>query len=349
VSGRYHWRESSMWLPFTDKVGMVRCNLDGRVEWHGGSDETKVANELNALLDRAEKAEAQIASDRQLLEAERAMTRDIARGADERIRKAEARVAELEGQVAAWSPARCYGPEDEDPYVLKQKPNESALDAVRRFFRFDVSPDAALCPVHGSAYASEEWGASDPPVLLATRCLKCGWAGKKPAKTAPETPAPAPEPTPSPAGHQPAAGTGPSRHDPPARGVAAGVEQAPVPGDSRASESSSLDMLGGAVDEAFKVYADMIRNPGTPDPARQGGLVVSCSDPRCQCYQCVRDRADEDEEFAQLAKEQARREATIRVPVSPAQAAEVEARTNEVIDRLNAPCACPWCSDRRSR
>lgn len=71
-------------------------------------------------------------------------------------------------------------------------------------------------------------------------------------------------------------------------------------------------------------------------------LVVSCFDPRCQCYQCVKDRADEEEDFKDLAKEQAKQavvrqvqdaayravtDILTRVEASPAAAAEVEART----------------------
>ncbi len=80
-----------------------------------------------------------------------------------RAEKAEARVAELEAQVAAWSPARCY--------------------------------DEPVCPTHGPEMANEEW--SNRSEQLVAACLACAWREDEPerAKTAPKTPVPAPEPT----------------------------------------------------------------------------------------------------------------------------------------------------------
>ena len=123
----------------------------------------------------------------------------------------------------------------------------------------------------------------------------------------------------------------------------------PVLGHSRASESSNLDTLafGKSVPvpparscEGCKGVTDSPEASLCPTCRlwwlKQGFAeveeprpVVSGSDARCQCYQCVKDRADEEEDFAQLAKEQAKR-ATTRVEASPAAAAEVEARTGAV-------------------
>lgn len=131
-----------------------------------------------------------------------------------RAEKAEARVAELEAQVAAWSPARCYGEDDE------------VWDG---------------CPKCGPSR-----------VQRSDECYACGWASDPvpiQAKTAPKTPVPAPEPTetvqtappPSPAGaprsdqggeiETDTGNPGPGRIDP--RGSESSLLDTPMPRPSR--------------------------------------------------------------------------------------------------------------------
>lgn len=134
--------------------------------------------------------------------------------AEARAEKAEARVAELEAQVAAWSPARCYGEDDE------------VWDG---------------CPKCGPSR-----------VQRSDECYACGWASDPvpiQAKTAPKTPVPAPEPTetvqtappPSPAGaprsdqggeiETDTGNPGPGRIDP--RGSESSLLDTPMPRPSR--------------------------------------------------------------------------------------------------------------------
>lgn len=324
MSGRYRWYgidRSTASLRAPD--GRQIDSWDGPrfiEEYHA---EDILTNELNTLLDRAEKAEA--------------------------------RVAELERDVATWSPARHYG-----EYEPDWEPIESGLrdriprEPAKGEVWIPAGTPAPRCQTHGYAYSSETWGLSSPPVLLGVSCLKCSWksgpvgrftvtevddgantvtiSSEPITKTAPKTPVPEEEdddskpepsvvelqqriatakvgyyapcawcwstvfapngeqvtchkcgrktPVPAPEGTEiaenqaPAAGTGPSCRDRAPRGVAAGVEPAPVLGDSRGSE----------------------------DPK----LVVSCYDERCRCYQCVKDRW-----------EAARAEPTTRVEATP--------------------------------
>lgn len=321
--------------------------------------------------------------------------------AEARAEKAEARVAELEAQVAAWSPARCYGEEDE------------VWDG---------------CPKCGPSR-----------VQRSDECYACGWASDPvpiQAKTAPKTPVPAPEPTetvqtappPSPAGaprsdqggeiETDTGNPGPGRIDPrgsesslldtpmprPSRmpdgiveawqdggrvfGTYSGgprVELVPVPPDDGPVRTFVVAPQRALTAEEADAYTELLGNeladapkrprppriaPREPDVSAEVGLmgalqdrihkeagpyraaeatrveepklVTSCFDARCQCYQCVKDRADEEEDFRDLAKEQAKQavvrqvqdaayravtDILTRVEASPAAAAEVEART----------------------
>ena len=94
----------------------------------------------------------------------------------DRAEKAEARVAELEREVAAWSPARHYGEEDETR--------------------------ASDCPIHGPEHTVPSRWTNGPLAPVRFICMKCSWVWEDPgtAKTAPQTPVLAPEGTGYPTG-----------------------------------------------------------------------------------------------------------------------------------------------------
>lgn len=259
MSGRYRLMRSDTEDVRFSKVGLLAPDesvLDDKYIGlcpHGALD--VLIPELNALLDRAEKAEAMIAAyandtqhQAEAIDWVRECTIQcvgcgsladdcrltnvgwrcnpcfLAMGPNtpehapsdmrRRAEKAEARVAELEAQVAAWSPARCYGEDDE------------VWDG---------------CPKCGPSR-----------VQRSDECYACGWASDPvpiQAKTAPKTPVPAPEPTetvqtappPSPAGaprsdqggeiETDTGNPGPGRIDP--RGSESSLLDTPMPRPSR--------------------------------------------------------------------------------------------------------------------
>jgi len=275
----------------------------------------RIVEELNGLVRehdaqkaRAEKAEAALADATQTHAHERYQLQNAAIVAVEAQRKAEARVAELEREVAAWSPARHYGPEDD---AYDPKPIWHTLADGTRIPR---------CPTHGYGWATEEWGASRPPVLLRVTCQRCSWASGPIERAAP-----------------PQCPTGASGGDHGPEGGEGAKTPRPVLGHPRAPESSNLDTAyptgessGPKVPDriawfatpeadAFRVYDEMLRNPGHP----QRGLTTEEVD--LTKPQTLRAYAT----FGEASPEN-----SIRILVDPAAAAEVEARTGAYVTRL---------------
>lgn len=173
MSGRYRYEPSNGWLWILPPVGPSFASVYEKSA-SGADSNTRAVREivieLNRLLDRAVYAEshrltAETALDEAIARADKASnalirTTAALRETTDRAEKAEARVAELEREVAAWSPARHYEEEESD-----WQPKGGGSGRI-----YDVA-----CPVHGIVYLGEEWGASSPPVLLGVSCLKCGW------------------------------------------------------------------------------------------------------------------------------------------------------------------------------
>lgn len=290
----------------------------------------------------------------------------------DRAEKAEARVAELEAQVAAWSPARCYG--EDEAYDSKPEPSVAELEQRIATAKVGYYAPCAWC-----------WSTVFAPHGEQVTCHKCGR----------KTPVPAPEPTETVQKAPPPSPVGAPRSGQAPNSAGQVGNPAPVLGDPRASERTWIELFrlgtahdrcgecgkvgsdrfnatcpackiafphnslarGGKCDpliacpictgripdpsgpyqttatpeaDAFRVYDEMLRNPGHPQRGLTaeeadayterlgefGPVTLTDEDARCRCRHCEADRHDEEVERA-----------TTRVEASPAAAAEVEART----------------------
>lgn len=241
MSGRYRYEPSNGWLWILPPVGPSFASVYEKSA-SGADSNTRAVREivieLNRLLDRAVYAEshrltAETALDEAIARADKASnalirTTAALRETTDRAEKAEARVAELEREESDWKPIR------------------------------GVMSRTTHCPVHGAAYATEEWGASSPPILLRVTCQRCSWASDmartigvaktaesvnedgltawlfpEPAKTAPQTPVPAPEGTETAQKAPPPSPVGAPRSDQAENAVGSERSAAPVLGHSR--------------------------------------------------------------------------------------------------------------------
>lgn len=295
MSGRYRYEPSSGWLWILPPVGPSFASVYEKSA-SGADSNTRAVREivieLNRLLDRAVYAEshrltAETALDEAIARAGKASnalirTTAALRETTDRAEKAEARVAELEREVAAWSPARHYGEEDEvydDP-----KPEPSVAELQQRIATAKVGYYAPCVWCWSTVFAPNG------------EQVTCHKGGRK-------TPVPAPEGTETGQKSPPPSPVGAPRSDRGA-GIKSDTQNAgPVLGHSRASESSNLDTLafGKSVPvpparscEGCKGVTDSPEASLCPTCRlwwlKQGFAeveeprpVVSCSDARCQC------------------------------------------------------------------
>lgn len=247
MSGRYRYEPSNGWLWILPPVGPSFASVYEKSA-SGADSNTRAVREivieLNRLLDRAVYAEshrltAETALDEAIARADKASnalirTTAALRETTDRAEKAEARVAELEREVAAWSPARHYGEEDD---VYDPKPIWHTIADGTRIPR---------CPTHGYGFATEEWGASSPPVLLRVTCQRCSWASGPIERAAP-----------------PQSPAGASGGDPGPEGGEGGESSGPKVPDR-------IAWFATPEADAFRVYNEMLRHPGHP----QRGLTT---------------------------------------------------------------------------
>jgi len=284
--------------------------------------------------------------------------------AEARAEKAEARVAELEAQVAAWSPARCYGEEDE---VYDSKPEPSVAELEQRI---------ATAKVGYYAPCAWCWSTVFAPNGEQVTCHKCGR----------KTPVPAPEPTETVQKAPPPSPVGAPRSDQGAEMKTDTGTPGPVLGHPSGSESSKLDMSypaeptpapkvpdritwvppqRGLTAEEADAYTELLGKFGSPKPrepdvSAEVGLMGALQDrihkeagpyraakavrveasprptrpPPGICELWERDgryfgKYAEDGPDVELSVAQPDT-GLVRVLVDPAAAAEVEARTGEV-------------------
>lgn len=245
MSGRYRYEPSNGWLWILPPVGPSFASVYEKSASGADSNSRAVREiviELNRLLDRAEKAETALADATQAHANERYQLQNAAIVAVEAQRKAEARVAELRTMLDEATDRSDLHFNNLSRTLANQRDEKQAhaltvakLQARVAELERDV-PVTARCQHCGTL--------NEAPTARWEAGFVCG-CGRRIAKTAPKTPVPAPEPTETVQSQAPAAGTDPSRHDPPARGVAAGVEPAPVLGDPRGEDALEMAARGG--------------------------------------------------------------------------------------------------------
>lgn len=305
MSGRYRYEPSNGWLWILPPVGPSFASVYEKSA-SGADSNTRAVREivieLNRLLDRAVYAEshrltAETALDEAIARADKASnalirTTAALRETTDRAEKAEARVAELEREVAAWSPARHYGPEDEvydDP-----KPEPSVAELQQRIATAKVGYYAPCVWCWSTVFA---------PNGEQVTCHKCGR----------KTPVPAPEGTETGQKSPPPSPVGAPRSD-----QGAGIKsdtQSPGPGrsDPRASESSNLDTKRRATTcEDVKCPCVEEHGPVTLTDEDRVDRVDLTKPQTLRAYATFGEASPEN---------------SIRILVDPAAAAEVEART----------------------